>query len=375
MERVRLGDVATFVNGYAFKPSDWSNEGLEIIRIQNLTKSSSEANYYSGTIAEKYKVEYGDVLISWSATLGIFQWKGKTSWLNQHIFKVVFDKKEVDKNYFIFAIQSILDKLKSQVHGATMQHITKSRFDDTKIPLPDLATQKAIAAKLDKADEIRQLNKKLIEQYDTLTQSLFLDMFGDPVKNEKGWEVKLIKELGKVQTGNTPSRQNANYYNSQFIEWIKTDNIVADKNVITQATEYLSREGSLKGRIVKSGSILVACIAGSLDSIGRAAITDRDVAFNQQINSITPNELVNLHFLYYVLRFSKRYFQDNASNGMKRMLSKSVFENLNLAIPPLTLQNEFAERVKAIEAQKTLAQQALQQSEDLFNSLLQESFQ
>lgn len=97
MKKVKLGEVATFINGYAFKPQDWSSEGREIIRIQNLTKTSTEINYYSGTIDKKYIVEAGDILISWSGTLGVFQWCGRSAVLNQHIFKVVFDKIDIDK--------------------------------------------------------------------------------------------------------------------------------------------------------------------------------------------------------------------------------------------------------------------------------------
>ena len=98
---IRLGDVATFVNGYPFKPTEWEEKGLDIIRIQNLTRSGSECNYYSGVLPDKYKVVKGDILISWSATLDIFVWDGREAWLNQHIFKVVFDKIEIDRNYFI----------------------------------------------------------------------------------------------------------------------------------------------------------------------------------------------------------------------------------------------------------------------------------
>ena len=85
----KLGDVATYINGYAFKPSDWSNEGLEIIRIQNLTGTAYEINCYNGEYNSKYEVNDGDVLISWSASLGVYVWNKGKALLNQHIFKVV----------------------------------------------------------------------------------------------------------------------------------------------------------------------------------------------------------------------------------------------------------------------------------------------
>ena len=95
----KLGDIATYINGYAFKPQDWSDEGIPIIRIQDLTGNSYQANRYNGEYASKYEVNDGDVLISWSASLGVYIWHGEKAVLNQHIFKVVFDRKNL-KRFF-----------------------------------------------------------------------------------------------------------------------------------------------------------------------------------------------------------------------------------------------------------------------------------
>ncbi|GHV18035.1 hypothetical protein FACS189425_05690 [Clostridia bacterium] len=119
----KLGDIATFINGFAFKPTDWGNEGLPIIRIQNLTGSSNEVNYYSGEYPERVEVSDGDVLISWSASLGVYVWKGAKAVLNQHIFKVAFDKGEIDKMYFVYAVQEKIAEMVSKTHGSTMKHI------------------------------------------------------------------------------------------------------------------------------------------------------------------------------------------------------------------------------------------------------------
>jgi len=126
-EIVNLGDVATFINGYPFKPTEWATEGLEIIRIQNLTKGSSETNYFKGAVPEKYKIVKGDILISWSATLDIFVWNGNDAWLNQHIIKVVFDKIEIDRQFFIYLIKHILDDIKDE-----------DELTEQPIPLPNV---------------------------------------------------------------------------------------------------------------------------------------------------------------------------------------------------------------------------------------------
>ncbi len=147
---VKLGDVATYINGYAFKPSDWSDTGLPIIRIQNLTGNDYETNYYSGEYNKKYEVKNGDILISWSASLGIYEWKKETALLNQHIFKVQFDKLMVDKSYFIHTVSYLLNDMIKETHGSTMKHITKPKFDNISFPYPPIEEQKKIATTLDK---------------------------------------------------------------------------------------------------------------------------------------------------------------------------------------------------------------------------------
>ena len=144
-EMVRLGDVATYVNGFAFKPADWSNKGIPIIRIQNLTGTSDVVNYYDKKYSTKYEINNGDVLISWSASLGVYEWKKGKALLNQHIFKVVFDKLVLDKRFFVFVIAEKLREMSSLVHGSTMKHITKKYFDRIEIQLPPLESQKKIA--------------------------------------------------------------------------------------------------------------------------------------------------------------------------------------------------------------------------------------
>lgn len=258
--------------------------------------------------------------------------------------------------------------------GATQKAINNGNFKRLKIPLPPLPTQKKIAAILDEADRLRNLNKNLIKKYDELSQSLFLEMFGDPVRNEMGWEKVPLKNFGKIVTGNTPSRRNEANYSSEFIEWVKTNNIPSDRTYVSKAKEYLSKEGLRNGRSVTEGSLLVACIAGSIKSIGRAALTDRRVALNQQINAIEPSKDTSSLFLFHLFRLNMVYIQDHASHGMKRMLSKGVFQEIQMIKPPIELQNQFAERIQAIEAQKAQAEVALQKSEDLFNSLLQKAF-
>ena len=293
-----------------------------------------------------------------------FPFKVKSSALK--ILKAVRDKADIKYLYY----KMLTIKFEAEQH----KRYWISKYSQIEIPLPPLPTQQHIAAILDQADAIIQNNRAIVQKYDALTQSLFLDMFGDPVKNEKGWEKIELKNFGKISTGNTPSRADLKNYDNDYIEWIKTDNIIENQFHISKAQEYLSFEGAKKGRIVKENSLLVTCIAGSLQSIGRAGISNRKIAFNQQINAIEPNDNVNISFLYFLVKNSRKYIQDHASSGMKRMLSKGEFEKIKMILPPITLQNQFAERVALIESQKQQAQLELAKSEELFQSLLQKAF-
>ncbi|HEX0434270.1 TPA: restriction endonuclease subunit S [Streptococcus pneumoniae] len=175
MKKVKLGEVATFINGYAFKPQDWSSEGKEIIRIQNLTKTSTEINYYSGTIDKKYIVEAGDILISWSGTLGVFQWRGRSAVLNQHIFKVVFDKIDIDKSYFKYVVEKGLQDAVKHTHGSTMKHLTKKYFDNIMVSYTNLGEQQRIASELDLLSKLILRRQEQLEELNLLVKSRFVD--------------------------------------------------------------------------------------------------------------------------------------------------------------------------------------------------------
>ena len=197
-------------------------------------------------------------------------------------------------------------------------------------------------------------------------------MFGDPKYNPKGYAKQQLKETCRVITGNTPSRAVSEYYGDD-IEWIKTDNIVEGILYPTTATESLSQKGMEVGRTVGKDSILMACIAGSLSSIGRVCVTDRKVAFNQQINAIEPIKY-NTLFLYVMLQLSKEYLIEEINMALKGILSKSKLEEKIFIVPPMDLQQQFAAFVKQTDKSKFEIQQSLEKLEILKKSLMQQYF-
>lgn len=371
---VRLGDIAEFINGFAFKPSHWEEEGKPIIRIQNLTDSSKPFNYSSMNIDEKYHVSMGDLLVSWSATLDVFEWDKEDALLNQHIFKVVPNNKKVNKDFLRYALKEAISEMLEFTRGSTMKHVNRGDFLGTKIPLPPLAIQKKIADVLEKADQLRKDCHKMEQELNSLAQAVFIDMFGDPVTNPKGLSTRPIVELAAIVTGNTPSRAKSEYYGSH-IEWIKSGNINTPSDYLTMAQEYLSELGKGVGRLAPPGSVLMTCIAGSPECIGNIAIADREVAFNQQINALIPkkNEL-NTEFLFTLLKVGKKLIQAASTNSMKGMISKSKLESIVLPFPTYEEQCAFSNKYTQLKKMVNIQTEKTVLTESIFNSLMQKAF-
>ncbi|MCL4708469.1 restriction endonuclease subunit S [bacterium] len=150
----KISTLVHLVNGRAFKPSEWETSGLPIVRIQNLNNPEASFNYSTNKFNEKFLIDSGTLVFAWSGTpgtsFGAHIWKGGKAWLNQHIFKVVFDENLINKKYLRFAINQNLNEYINNAHGgAGLAHITKGKFDSSEIPLPPLAEQHRIVAKIE----------------------------------------------------------------------------------------------------------------------------------------------------------------------------------------------------------------------------------
>jgi type I restriction enzyme S subunit len=257
--------------------------------------------------------------------------------------------------------------------GATQKAIPNSGIEKIFIPLPSILEQERIVRLLNEAESLRATRSRANKRMEQFVPALFHKIFGDPVKNEKGWTKKTIAEVGKVSTGNTPPTTKKEYYGDE-IEWIKSDNINTSFDLLTQAKVYLSKEGKKVGRVVPAGSVLVTCIAGNSSTIGNAAIADREVAFNQQINAITPNELVDTNFLYAQILALRSTIKSNSSGGMKGIVNKSTFEKIPVIVPPLALQREFAARVEEARGVQSAQGKSAGRVEALYQSMLSRAF-
>ena len=285
------------------------------------------------------------------------------------------DKDKLDSRFLFHWVKTgvFVQRMVDVAIGANYPAVSDAKVKASKISLPALAEQKRIAGILDAADAVRAKRREALGQLDTLLQSTFLDMFGDPVTNPMGWDTSALGEVGEVITGNTPSRKHPEYY-GEDIEWIKSDNINDPSFVLTEAEERLSVAGKAVARTSPRGSILVTCIAGSPSCIGNAAIADREVAFNQQINAFVPGERIALWFAFGMFWVGKRLVQSASTSSMKGMVSKSAFSAISIPIPPMSLQSRFDAIGESVEHQKASQRAHLAELDTLFASLQSRAF-
>lgn len=316
----------------------------------------------------------GDIIICVRATIGDLNWADKEYCLGRGVAGLRANPEQLDSQYLWFFILSYENELYRNSTGSTFPQINRKTIESVEIPLPPLAIQKQIATVLEKADQLCKNCQQMEQELNSLAQSIFIDMFGDPVSNPKGWAKKAISDVANIITGNTPSRAKTEYYGSD-IEWIKSGNINTPSDYLTTANEYLSEKGKSVGRVVNSGSILMTCIAGSPECIGNIAIANREVAFNQQINALVPKEnKLNTEFLYILLKVGKKIIQSASTNSMKGMISKSKLEAIQLPFPSYTQQCEFSEIYCRLQQAVQDQNQQVVESEVMFSALMQKAF-
>ena len=386
MEKVKIIDFCNISNGFAFKSDKYISEnGARVIRITNVQKGKivdNDPKLYPFSELDKleaYKIFEGDILMSLTGNVGRvgrFPKELLPAYINQRVCRVMPKNEKLDVNFLFHFLNSDMfenDAVRNSA-GAAQLNLSTNWLAEYEIPLPNLATQQRIAAILDQADAIIQNNRAIVQKYDALTQSLFLDMFGDPVKNEKGWEIRKMEEISlKITDGTHQSPK----FLKEGIPFLLVSNIVNNK-INYKTNKFISEEDfeTLNKRTpIEIGNILLT----SVGSYGNPAIIESQMkfAFQRHIAFIKPNHsMINYHFLFHFLKSDliKREIDKKVKGAAQKTYNLVELKKLRIILPTITLQNQFAERVAVIEAQKQQAQLELAKSEELFASLLQRAF-
>lgn len=366
----RLGDIATYINGYAFKPEDWSNDGLLILRIQDLTGNSYETNRYNGRYDPKYEVLKGDVLISWSASLGVYVWEGEKALLNQHIFKVVFNKIPINKSFFVHQVQGILEKASSETHGATMKHLIKPVFDALPFYLPPMEKQNHIASVLDKVSGLIALRKQQFTKLDELVKARFVEMFGDPITNPGGLDIVSLSKIADFYNGLTYTPSDVSKDGTIVL---RSSNI---QNGTLDLTDTVRVRCTIKDKyMVQENDILMCSRNGSARLVGKVAPISNisePMCFGAFMMIIRSK-----YALYLLTYFQTDAFREQIKTGATTTINQITVQmlgNVYLPIPTIEEVEEYSGYLNRIGKCKLTIQRGLDRLEMLKKALMQEYF-
>lgn len=370
-----LGELCTLEIGKTpsrANPEFWRDGALPWLSIADMNqgrqlRTTKERVTDAGAKAARMKLLLpGTIVLSYKLSIGKVGFVQIPMFTNEAIAALTSIDASVHPDYMYWALQH-MDLLEGADRAAMGNTLNKAKLERLRVPLPPLPEQRRIAAILDKADALRAKRREAIAKLDQLLQSVFIDMFGDPATNPRGWPRRSLSNVGRVQTGGTPPSSMTDMFDGP-IPFVTPGDL---GGLVDLSRRTVTREGALLSRVAPAGSTLVCCIGATIGKMGFAKI---DCAFNQQINSVTWNEDVLPRYGYYALR---RLAPDIAHRGASTtlpILKKSEFEKLLITVPPMSMQKKFSDAAEVSEDQMRMFSESNERLDMLFLSLQADMF-
>lgn len=282
------------------------------------------------------------------------------------------DADRLDRKYLAYYLRSnrFVNWISDQVAGAKMPRVSMKVFWEHQIPLPPLEEQKRIAAILDKADSVSRKRQQAIDLADDFLRSAFLDMFGDPISNPKGWEVKKFDDLGKWASGGTPSRSVSEYFEGD-INWYSAREL--NSRYLNGSIERITKEAleQSAAKIFPKGSMLV----GMYDTAAfKISILKENSSSNQACANIIPNSSIEIEWFYSFISFSKEHYLRQRRGVRQKNLNLGMIKEFELPLPPKSKQSEFVDLVNKVMCLTKKQEDSNSGCKNNFNSLSQKAF-
>lgn len=377
MNFVLLKDIVDFIRTGKTPPSHeekYFNGDLKWFTPGDLDKSkrlkTSQRSLTNIALQDKKAILYpkDTLLVSCIGDIGKLGITTENCSSNQQITGIK-PKGNIDVEYLYYWFRANKKVIQHYSNSAIVPILNNKTLETIKVLLFPLTIQQKIASILHAADELRQKDKALVAKYNELTQALFLDMFGDPVSNPKGWDKNPTIDYSSCIV---PGRDKPKSFTGS-IPWVTTEDLKhlsytfkSKKNIGLSEDEIKDA----KSKVIPEQSVIITCVG----DLGIVTINQQKIVINQQLHAFQCKKELNPLFLMYSLSFQKSYMYKMSSSTTVPYMNKTVCNSIPTLVPPIELQNQFAERVELIEKQKQLAEESLKNSEALFNSLLDKAF-
>lgn len=360
----RLGDVCDIIMGQS--PSSYTyNDSIGLPFFQGNADFGKISPIVRVFCSAPIKIAYkNDILISVRAPIGAINIADRECCIGRGL-AAIRSNNILKTKYIYHVIVANKGKLIAQGTGSTFKSIGRNALKELQIPVPSIAEQERIVGELDCLSGIIAAKRAQLRELDTLAQSIFYTMFGDPITNDKGWQTKTLGDVCDTTSGGTPSKKHAEYYENGTIPWLRSGEI--DKTFIS-STELCITEQGVKNSSAKWFPINTVVIAMYGATVGQVGVLKAAMTTNQAICGIFPNDIFAPIYLYYFLRSMKTEFIKLSSGGAQPNISQSIIRDTIVSCPPILMQQQFAEKIENIERQKELITKSIKETEDLFNS-------
>ena len=383
--KVRLGDVCEILNGFSFKSDKYVKEGIRIIRIANVQKGYVEDDdpvYYplGSSGLEKYMLEEDDLLISLTGNVGrvaLLQKDMLPAALNQRVACLRLKNNVLTKGFLFHVLNSNLFEQRC-IHsskGVAQKNMSTEWLKNYEIPLYSIEKQLKITKILDNVKQIINSRQKELSELDTLIKARFVEMFGDPIYNDKNWETDTVEQLCKeIYGGGTPSKLHPEYYEDGDIPWVSSKDMKSD--ILTDSKIKINKLGvdNSSARMVPVNSVIMVIRSGILKHTLPVAINEVPITVNQDLKVFIPGEKVLSKFLAFQFKMHEKDILSKVRAVTADNIEFNSLKQRKMILPPIELQNEFADFVQQIDKLRVVIQKSLDEAQYLFDSLMQEYF-
>lgn len=367
----KLTELCSIQYGYPFDSAKFTEDSNypQLIRIRDVKRGYSET-FYSGEYPKEYIVHAGDLLIGMDGEFNIARWKSQDALLNQRVCKISA-KEGTDEEYLRFALIGALKEIEDRTSFATVKHLSAKELNKLELDVPCYEEQKNIANIINKIEKIIGARKQQLSALDDLIKARFVEMFGDYdlLLQKPNWVP--IAEIGTVVGGSTPKTSNPEYWNGEY-RWISPAELEADSGIIYESVKKITKAGveSCSLQELPIGTVILSSRA----PIGKVAIAGNTFYCNQGFKNIVCNEKVIPRYLYTLLLFNTYYLNSLGRGATFKEISKSIVENIRIPLPPIEAQEKFNTFISKVDKMKEALKKSQDETQRLFDSLMQQYF-